>query len=234
MSNQVIRLITGDTIEVRTGAIQGIGPEGPQGEVGPMGPQGAQGDTGATGATGPMGLVGDYGTILTLGGAISVADNTPTKLKFLSTVLDHISGAIDNSGASTKLLLPAGNYFVSGWAAWAQPSGTAVGYREIDLQYNTTSVAGSCQAPVAKTMKVGGATVLVSVGTSAWLDVTVTHTQGSALSLADARLAVCAVGPGPVGPVGPAGPAGPEGPASTVPGPAGTLSATTTFADLGG
>lgn len=237
MSNQVVRLITGDTIEIRTGAIQGVGPQGNQGEKGDTGDTGPQGIQGIQGDTGPMGEVLEHATMVK-GTAVSISDNTATPL-MLDQVLADDMDAVDNTGASTKLLLPAGNYFASAYVLFGVPAGAATGYRNIALLYGPSgsqaNIAGLSIPPVTgASTALSTSGIFISTGTPAWLELKVLQTQGASISVVESRLSVARVGPGPYGPPGPEGPQGPAGPASTVPGPAGTLSATTTFADLGG
>ena len=50
----VVRLVNGGTIQVKTGVLQGVGPQGPRGYVGPQGPQGEQGPVGEQGQIGQI------------------------------------------------------------------------------------------------------------------------------------------------------------------------------------
>jgi len=231
MTNQVVRLVTGDSIEIRTGAIQGVGPQGNTGPQGPQGDTGPAGPIGPTGATGPTGAVVDMGTIFT-GAGQSIPDSTLTNVKWPTVVLGEI-GTID--GSTEQITLPAGRYYIAVNVEFANPSGTAAGLRELRLLTppSTVYVGASTVAVNGRSTYLNTHT-MVAVTTDTAIIVSVYQNQGGALSISNARLAISNIGPGIQGPVGPTGPQGPEGPASTVPGPAGTLDPSTTFADIGG
>ena len=233
MSSQVVRLVTGDVIEIRTGAIQGVGPQGNQGIQGEKGDTGDTGPTGATGPTGPEGMVREDAAIVTMG-STSIADNTFVALKLTTVEYDPYSW-VDNTGASTKIVLPVGNYFAMGYVLYSPPAGTGVGYRLMSLLYNNVFVGGQ-QTPAVTgvSTSVTGSAMFRATSATPYLELKTQHTQGTALSIISARLAVSRIGAGSPGIQGPIGPTGPAGPASTVPGPPGTLSPTTTFADIGG
>jgi hypothetical protein len=184
-----------------------------------------------------MGEVLEHASMLK-GSAASISDNTPTFIKLDQVLVDDMD-AVDNTGASSVLSLPAGHYFVSAYVEFGAPAGAAQGYREVALQYGTAGSeefigGGSTPAITGSPTKVSASGIFISPGSTATLKLMVRQNQSASVSLVQSRLSVARVGPGPYGPPGPQGPEGPAGPPSTVPGPPGTLSSTTTFADLGG
>jgi hypothetical protein len=234
VSNQVVRLVTGDTIEIRTGAIQGIGPQGntgPQGPIGPEGPSGADSTV-----PGPTGAVTHHASLTRLiTPATLITGATSTGVKYDSTLIDDLdtSATVDNTGALTTITVPAGRYYVSAtlrFALIASPTGV----RALEVYAGSTQITGDTCPGFSDYDTYLSAETVIDVTSSTVLTVKAAQTQGASLSMTDGRFSVSAVGPGIQGPVGPTGPEGPAGPASTVPGPAGTLSPTTTFADLGG
>src|SRR5262245_66181364 len=86
MTNAV-RLVNGGSIQVRTGLIQGIGPQGPMGLTGADGPQGPQG---------PQGDPGPGGTVTQLQARCSISTTNPlaapthTQLPFRPVAYDDM------------------------------------------------------------------------------------------------------------------------------------------------
>lgn len=234
MSNQVVRLVTGDTIEIRTGAIQGIGPQGNTGPAGPTGATGPAGPMGATGPTGPVGSVQEYAVMLRKTAAQSLTTATLTNITFPNVEVGDF-GTL--SGDSTTINdIPAGVYYVGVFLEFSAPAGAPVGVREVRIIAAPDNII-----TVQSTAGVNGRSTFVNAHLMVTTDATINavfvqayQDQGSALNVASGRLVMSRIGPGPAGPVGPTGPEGPVGPASTVPGPAGTLDTNTTFADIGG
>lgn len=212
MSN-VIRLVNGGAIQVRTGVLQGIGPQGPRGLVGQDGPQGEQG---------PVGDQGPMGQILQLMGKTSVGTNNPvaantdTTMAFGSVTYDDLSCFTSTSNIT---LTAAGDYLLS---AWLRFDDAAAGSRELWFATGGTTIARATRASVAGApfyvdlaypyRAAGGEVVNVFVRASA----------ATAISLGS--LNVTRVGSGPPGPQGPVGPQGPIG-ATGAAGPAGPAGA---------
>ena len=79
----VIRLVNGGSIQVRTGVIQGVGPQGPRG---------VQGNQGIDGDQGPQGEPGPIGQILQLQGRTRVATSNVIALNTDTVVAFGICG----------------------------------------------------------------------------------------------------------------------------------------------
>jgi hypothetical protein len=229
-SAQVVRLSSGDTIEVRTGVIQGIGPQGP---VGPTGPVGAQGEAGPQGVPGPMGAIEEFSSEFTIG-AQSVATATATLVQF--TVLrDDISA----QQSTTNFTLPIGQYLINIWAQMSKQSGINAGNsRTVRVLYDSAVIsADSKQAAPTQPSDLNAIACVNVTNASLILQIQVEHDEGATLSLIQGRLWISRVGPGPKGDQGPAGPQGSVGAvgAQGPIGPAGSVANnTTTYATLGG
>ena len=212
MSN-VVRLVNGGSVQVRTGVIQGIGPQGPRGLVGSVGPQGDQG---------PVGDVGPMGQILQLQGKTNVATNNPiaaatdTTLAFGSVSYDDLSAFTSTSNVT---LTSAGDYLLS---CWVRFDDAAAGSREIWFQTGGAFIARSTRASVA------GAPFYVDLAfpfrAAGGEVVNVLARAAAATAISQGSLTVTRVGSGPPGPAGPVGPAGPIG-ATGAAGPAGPAGA---------
>lgn len=217
MSN-VVRLVNGGVIQVRTGVIQGIGPQGPRGV---SGEQGIQGPAGPTGESGPMGQILQYQGRTDVNTSNPLSANTDTVISFGLVKYDDLSCFVSISNIS---LIAAGDYYFSVWLCFAD---AAAGVREVWLRSataastfarNTVNAAATTPAGtfVNLTMpyrSVGGGEIVNVLARSA-----------TATGVGSGSLTVTRVGSGPAGPVGPAGPqgqAGAVGPQGAA-GPAGT------------
>lgn len=229
-SSQVIRLTSGETIQIRTGVIQGIGPQGP---IGPTGPAGPQGEAGPQGSPGPMGAIQEFSSEYNLS-VQSIGSGTATLVQW-TVVRDDISAM----ASSTNFTLPVGQYFVSAWTQMTKQSGVnATGSRSIRILYGGSIIgarAGGAAPTALSELSVSTAINVTSASTI--LAIQVEQDEGATLSLANGRLWISRIGPGPAGSIGPQGPIGPAGPVgATGPiGPAGSVANnTTTYATLGG
>jgi len=207
MSN-VVRLVSGGSIQVRTGVIQGIGPQGP---TGPAGPQGIDGPQGPVGDSGPQ------GQILQLQGLSSVATNNPlssgadTVIAFGSVSYDDLSTFTSTSNIT---LTAAGDYLLSCWLRFDAATATK---REMWFQTGSTTIArktmmadtGIVYCDLAMPFRAAGGEV-----------VNVHALAGVATGISQGAVTVTRVGSGPPGPQGPVGPQGPIG-ATGAQGPAG-------------
>jgi hypothetical protein len=199
----VVKLVNGGAIQVRTGVIQGIGPVGPRGAVGP---QGMQGEQGPQGETGPMGQILQVQgrTIVTVTNAL--AANTDTVIAFGGIDYDLNTNFFPSS--SNIVLTDIGDYMLSVYLAF---NDATAGSRSLWLQSATngliarqssTSTAG---APWYMSLvypwrcKAGNETINVLARSSA------------ALNISAGAITVTRVGSGPKGDVGPVGPQGPVG-----------------------
>lgn len=230
MASQVIRLTAGEIVQVRTGVIQGIGPQGP---TGPTGPQGVTGPQGPQGVPGPMGAIIEYSSEYSAISGTPVAASTATLIPF-TAIRDDLSAQI----STTNFQLGVGQYVIQAWVQLAKPSGNATGSRELVALYNSVAIdAFGAQAPPTRPANLKLSTgVNVTVGTYL-LQIQLWHDEVASLAVTGGRLWISRVGPGPKGDQGPAGPTGgvgatgPTGPA----GPAGSIAdSTTTYAAMGG
>lgn len=231
MTSQVVPLSNGDTLVVRTGIIQGIGPQGPSG---PTGPQGDVGATGSIGPVGPMGQVNEFSTELKTTSQYVASDAvTYVLLPFATVVRDELSAV----KSTTNLGFQAGAAY-AGTVTVNYPKVTgALGSCSVRVVYDGVTIAqcSFASAPDDDTV----VTVpfnLLSTDSSKILQIQARQSTGATESVTG-RLFVSRIGPGPVGPQGiqgiqgPVGPAGPAGPI----GPAGSLGDNnTTFATMGG
>lgn len=231
MSSTIIRLRSGDQVQVRTGAVSGIGPQGPSGPTGSTGPEGPEGPQGPQGDTGHV----DESATHCTNTAQSVPATTNTLVQFGTVVIDELSAQ-----ASTTNFKPGqGNFLVSAGVIFAKGSGTLSGGRVIRIRVDGAVVWEDARG-VFSTAGVTSSGVTISGGVSitnpnSIIDIQVWHSDSVSLSLSPARIWITRVGPGPEGPVGPQGPMGPVGAtgATGAQGPAGTVgNNTTTFAQL--
>jgi hypothetical protein len=220
----VVRLVNGGSIQVRTGVIQGIGPQGPRGVAGPQGPDGP---------AGPQGEQGDLGQILqmqgkaTVGGTNTLSAATDTTIAFGSVTYDDLSCFTSSSNIT---LTAAGDYLLSTWLAFAD---AAAGLREVWFLTGGTTIARTSRASVA------GSAFYVNLSfpfrASGGQVITVVARSAQATTITLGAVSVTRIGSGPPGPTGPTGPQGAQG--NT--GPAGPTGATgsagsgfATYADI--
>lgn len=230
MSSQVIRVSSGETIQVRTGVIQGIGPQGP---VGPTGPQGETGPQGAQGVPGPTGAVIEFSTEVNALAQSIASATTYTLVSFSQVVRDSLSSVQSN----TNFALIAGEYQGTAYLSFSKQAGAAVNTRGVQVLYNGAVIAGQVvrAAPDLATDITVPFTVKSTVATQL-LQVQAVQNEGATLSVTG-RLWISRIGPGPAGPAGPQGAQGQPGAvgATGPQGPSGTIANnTTTFAAIGG
>lgn len=206
MSSQVVRLRNGDTVQVRTGSVQGIGPEGPRGGVGPAGPAGPKGDSGERG---PTGYVDESVTLATTSTLLQpVAPNTATFVEFPQVLRDDL--LLRNTAGTFKL--PIGTYFVSAWVRIRETEYGNEGNRIVRLKLGNEIWWEEAQ-PVAigqvQSLTISGHVVSSTDG--ALLGLEVEHTDLQSQFIEIARIAISRIGAGATGPAGPAGKQGPVG-----------------------
>lgn len=222
MSN-VVRLVNGGAIQVRTGVIQGIGPQGPRGLVGPQGIDGPQGQTGEVG---PVGQILQMAGLTTIGLNNPLAANTDTVISFGSSPYDQLNAFTSGSNIT---LTDDGDYMLNCWLRFDAATATK---REVWFQTGGTTIArksviadtGVFYVDLSMPYRASGGPVLNVLARS-----------GVAVGISQGSLAVTRVGSGPRGDVGPVGPQGPVGATGGVgpQGPAGTAtSGFTTYAKL--
>jgi len=232
MSSIAVRLRSGDTVQVRTGAVAGIGPQGP---AGPSGSTGPEGPLGPTGDQGPTGAVVEHACLVS-GTAQSVPATTNTLVNFPTVQVDELSA----KQSDTNFVPGVGTFDVKVSIMFDKGAGTLSGGRVVRLLLNGAETgwenSGSAfsASGVAKSCLNLSATQRLE-NSNDILTVQVWHNDSASLALSPARLTITRVGPGPEGPAGPTGPIGPVGDtgATGAQGPAGTVGDnTTTFAQL--
>lgn len=220
---QVIRLASGDTVQVRSGVLQGLGP---QGSTGPQGPRGLQGEQGAQGEPGPMGSINAFRTGCVISGSQSVAISTPTNLTFDTTVVDELSLKKSATNFSSD---ETGDYHASGWVRFSQVADGATGWRQVQVFNTSTSeVLFESQVPAVyngNTSVPFDISFRVNAGEIVVVRVQHNDNEAVAVSAGSANFYRQGSGPrglqgiqgeiGPTGATGPQGPAGPTGSAGT-------------------
>lgn len=222
------RLSNGGTLIIRTGVLQGVGPQGPRGATGPEGPSGPPGPQGEQGPTGYIEQV----TFEATATGTSVATSNDTLVSYDSVTTDDFSAA----QSLTNFEPGIGDYHVTAYIKFSKQSEiNASGSRIVRLlKENVVQAAITVSAvptiPTEVTLT-AGVHLTDDLDT---LQIQVWHNEGVTLQVTG-RLFFTKVGPGqrgltgPEGPKGDIGPQGPEGPQ----GPAGTITDnTTTFAML--
>lgn len=227
MTSTVRRLNAGSTIHIRTGVLQGIGPQGPRGATGP---QGIRGPIGSPGPPGPTGYVDE--SAMRASGSGNVAHGTPTIATFAS-LTDDSEGIYDSS---TTFTLHTGNWQGMAHIRFAKRSVAGSGSRKVEI-VNTggTVIAATSVAAAPDDDTHVTVSFALRANTGIGIQVRITQTDGATLNY-NSSIFVSRIGPGAPGPMGPEGPTGPPGPRGNPGpvGPSGTLSPSTTFADLGG
>lgn len=200
MSN-VVRLVNGGSIQVRTGVIQGIGPQGPRGVAGN---QGADGPAGPTGDQGPIGQILERSALTKMGTSNPLAANTDTVISFGSVPYDAF---IPNGFSLSAITLSAGDYLLS---VWLRFDDAAAGLREVWFKTGTSTIARtSRQSVVGAVFYVDLAFPFKAAGGEV---VNVLARSAQATAVSDGAWSVVRTGSGPPGPTGPTGPQGPIGP----------------------
>lgn len=209
MSN-VVRLVNGGSIQVRTGVLQGIGPQGPRGLIGPQGQQGEQGPIGETGA---MGAILQMASRTVIPASNPVAANTDTQIAF------GVSGGYDTlsaiSGVNMVLTAP-GDYLLSVWLQFAD---AASGYRDLWFYNGTNIVARSSRSATLGSACYADLTHVYRAAGGELMSVLVRSSAATSIA-SGGSWTVTRVGSGPPGPTGVQGPIGPVG-ATGATGPAG-------------
>jgi hypothetical protein len=127
MSN-IIRLTNGGTLQIRTGVLQGVGPQGPRGLVGPPGQQGEQGPTGETGA---MGAILQMQMRTTVSGTTTVNADTDTLIAFGAVSYDDLSA---HASSTNMQLADIGDYLLSVYLRFDLPANAGDGARDVWFQ----------------------------------------------------------------------------------------------------
>lgn len=222
MTNAV-RMVNGGTIQVRTGVLQGIGPQGPRGIEGPAGPQG---DQGPLGEVGPMGQILQYGSRARVSSTTSLGPDTDVNVAFATVDYD------DNSciASSTNLTFnTTGDYLLSVYLRFDLGS-DSVGDGHRSVWFNSTTNGVIARNGV---IAVADEATYISLShpwrvTVAGETINIKARSGDNVSVgvSAGAISVVRVGSGPKGDIGAAGPTGPIGPQGVpgAQGPAGNAS----------
>lgn len=241
MSNsQVVRMENGATISVRTGTVQGIGPQGPTGATGP---KGEKGDTGAQGVPGPTGGVAQVSSQFTassqsvpLSTVTTSYPTTWTTTSFGTVVRDELSC---QASTANFVFAPGSDYsLIVEIHFFKQSAVNGTGFRGVQFVYNSVLIGEEIVAAnslVDTVLRV--ALSLRSTSGTDVLNIKTTHNDTLALNITG-KLWVNKTGAGQQGPQGPQGIQGIQGDvgaASTVPGPPGSaVAAGTKISDISG
>lgn len=207
MSN-VVRLVSGGTIQVRTGILQGVGPQGPTGPAGSTGPEGPQGPQGETG---PPGAITQFSSKFTVATTQSINIDTDTLVSMANVVYDDHSAHT----SSTNFTLPSiGDYMFNAWVRFDLPASAGDGLRALWLQSTTNGLVGRTQhlAVVDDATYVNLAVLHRTTVSNEVFNLYCRNGDNDTCGLSAGALTITRVGSGAQGPVGPAGPQGPVGP----------------------
>lgn len=238
-SSNVTRLESGGMIQIRTGVIQGIGPQGPVGATGPQGETGPQGVQGVPGPTGGVEQVSSQFTASTQAvGLSTITSNYPTtftNVAFGTVVRDELSAQTSTVNFTVDAGADYSWYVEIRFYKQAAVNGT--GYRAVQAVYNSVVIAEHlipANSLVDTILRMPFA--FRSVSSSDVLNIKVSHNDTASLNITG-KLWVNQTGPGAQGiqgiqgiqgPQGDVGPQGPIGPAGAI------VNNTTTIADIGG
>lgn len=231
MAGNIIRLVNGGSIQVRTGVLQGVGPVGPRGQVGPPGPDGP---AGPQGEPGPVGQILQRQGKWIVTGSVAVAPDTDVLVPFATTAYDDMGAA---TSTTTFELDDIGDYQLNVWLRFDLPANAADDYREIAL--NSVTNGEICRTSVPATI---GRETYVSLSfphrttvASEVIRVYARSGDDASLNITAGALAITRTGSGPQGPAGPQGPQGATG-AQGIQGPQGAAGSSgagyTTYAAL--
>lgn len=215
----VVRMVNGGTIQVRTGVIQGVGPQGPRGVIGPVGPDGPQGPTGDTG---PIGQILNVMTKANISATQSLLANTDTQIAFATVVYDDLSAVTSSTNFTCAAL---GDYMFSITAKCNSTASASPGTRNIWVVSTTqgTIARSTFRAVTSEDCYVTITTPVRTTTTNEVFNVYMRSSDTATVTLAaSGAISINRIGSGPIGPQGNTGPAGPTG----ATGPAGPTGAT--------
>ena len=215
MSN-VIRMVNGGTIQVRTGVMAGVGPQGQRGLIGPPGIDGPQGPDGPEG---PIGQILQKQSRANLSGTITILPAADTLLPFATVAYDDLSCF---ASTTNVVLHEIGDYQINVWVGVNASS--AASFHDIWIQSVTNGLVAkhSQYARVDAITHVAISYPLRSTIVNEVVNLYIRTSDPVATNITQGALSVTRTGSGSVGPVGPAGPVGPPGPV----GPAGPVGPT--------
>lgn len=210
----VIRMVNGGTIQVRTGVLAGVGPQGQRGYIGPPGIDGPQGPDGPEG---PIGQILQKQSRANLSGVVTVLPEADTLIPFASVGYDDLSCF---ASTTNIVLSQIGDYQFNVWVGVTTSSGAC--FHDIWIQ----SVTNGLVARASIYGRADGITYcsishpLRSTIASEVVNCYIRTSDPVSTNITLGAVSVTRTGSGPIGLAGPAGPVGPPGPVGPV-GPAG-------------
>jgi hypothetical protein len=202
----VIRMVNGGTIQVRTGVLAGIGPQGPRGLIGPPGIDGPQGPDGPEG---PIGQILQKQSRANVSGTVTILSAADTLLPFATVAYDDLSCF----ASTTNIVLgQIGDYQINVWVGVNASS--AACFHDIWIQ----SVTNGLVARSSTYARVDGVTYcelshpLRSTIANEVVNCYIRTSDPASTGITLGAIGVTRTGSGSIGPVGPAGPVGPPGP----------------------
>lgn len=207
---------SGDTVQVRTGALQGAGPQGP------IGPQGPSGNTGPMGPQGPVGSFTSLRTDLADTSAVAVAADHwyPASFGTAPTQNDCLVVPAPWDGLNLQWKA-SGDYLVIVNGLFEPVSGVGdagtdvSGTRRMRIVDSSGVVLGKLQVKAAaaeygQTQVIMADVVRPDASKKYHLEVQAADTAG--VTFDTRSMTIIQVGAGPAGPAGPQGPVGATGP----------------------
>ena len=218
MGGNAVRLVNGGSIQVRTGVLQGIGPQGPTGPVGPAGPEGPQGPVGEVG---PQGAITQMQGKETITSPTTIAPDTDTLVAFQTVTYDDMSCFTSTTNITLKDI---GDYLISCWVQFNLGANAGDSIRSLWAVSATNGIIGrsSCLAVADDVTYVNVAMQHRSTVANEVVNIKARSSDDVSLTISAGAVTVTRVGSGPPGVAGPIGPVGPVGPT----GPAGPTGAT--------
>jgi hypothetical protein len=199
----VVRLVNGGTIQVRTGALQGVGPEGQRGVAGPAGADGPQG---VQGETGPIGQIINRQGLTKTAQTIALPLNTDTLINFGSVSYDDFSCFA--TGNTNIVLTQAGDYQLSCMLRFDDGPNTS---REIWFMVGSTLIARDTRNSISGAPYYMNLVCPYRAAAGEIVNVYARAGTATQIQAGFGQLLVTRTGSGPVGPQGPAGDRGPQG-----------------------
>lgn len=212
----IVRLLNGGQLQVRTGVLQGVGPQGPAGPQGPMGNEGPVGDIGPTG---PPGAITQFASKYNVNTGQSLTPDVAALVSFGNVVYDDHSAYT----SSTAFTLPSiGDYLFTSWVEINKATTLGDGPRSLWLESET-------QGMISRVQCLAVADTSTFLNLHGFVRTTVVNEifhiyalsgDDETVSLSAGTVTICRIGSGPKGDTGPQGPEGPVG-AQGIQGPQG-------------
>ena len=200
----VVRLVSGGTIHVRTGVLAGIGPQGPTGIQGDTGPDGP---AGPTGETGPMGQILNVMSRADVSSTTALTTNTDTLVAFATVAYDDLSCF----ASSTNIVLAdIADYLISVYVRFDLGADAGDSTRDIWILSGTQgTIARTSRLAVADEATYADLSFPIRTSVSDELiQIKARHSDNLSIGITAGAVSVNRIGSGPIGATGPAGPQG--------------------------